>query len=175
MHPKLRTILGAALLALLLIAFAAVATGCGSQQPAETPEATAPETPPTEAPAEDPAAAPEEKGPVVDDVTELKIEDVKKGDGAEATKGKTVVVHYTGWLTDGTKFDSSLDRQQPFEFPLGAGMVIAGWDEGVEGMKVGGKRRLIIPPDKGYGDQGAGGVIPPGATLVFDVELLEVK
>lgn len=175
MHPKLRTTLGAALLALLLIAFAAVATGCGAQQPAEKPEATAPETPPTEAPAEEPAPAAEEKGPVVEDVTELKIEDLKKGDGAEATKGKTVVVHYTGWLTDGTKFDSSLDRQQPFEFILGGGQVIAGWDEGVEGMKVGGKRRLIIPPDKGYGDSGAGGVIPPGATLVFDVELLEVK
>ena len=105
----------------------------------------------------------------------LKIWEVKVGTGATATAGKKVSVHYTGWLTNGTKFDSSVDRKQPFEFPLGAGRVIKGWDEGVEGMKVGGKRRLEIPPSLGYGARGAGGVIPPNATLIFDVELLDVK
>ncbi len=105
----------------------------------------------------------------------LQIEDVVVGTGAEAIKGKTVSVHYTGWLTDGKKFDSSKDRGQPFQFPLGRGHVIRGWDEGVAGMKVGGKRKLTIPPDLGYGAQGAGGVIPPNATLVFEVELLGVK
>jgi FKBP-type peptidyl-prolyl cis-trans isomerase len=96
------------------------------------------------------------------------------GTGATATAGKTVKVHYTGWLTDGKKFDSSVDRGQPFEFPLGAGRVIKGWDEGVAGMKVGGKRQLRIPPELGYGGRGAGGVIPPNATLIFDVELIDV-
>ena len=104
----------------------------------------------------------------------LKYEDVTVGEGAEAVAGKTVSVHYTGWLTDGQKFDSSKDRNDPFEFPLGAGMVIRGWDEGVQGMKVGGKRRLVIPPQLGYGARGAGGVIPPNATLMFEVELLGV-
>ncbi|MCI0520816.1 MAG: FKBP-type peptidyl-prolyl cis-trans isomerase [Chloroflexi bacterium] len=108
-------------------------------------------------------------------MTELKIEDLAVGDGAEAVKGNTVLVHYTGWLTDGTKFDSSLDRGQPFQFTLGAGRVIQGWDIGVAGMKVGGKRKLTIPPDLGYGASGAGGVIPPDATLIFEVELLEIK
>jgi FKBP-type peptidyl-prolyl cis-trans isomerase FkpA len=108
--------------------------------------------------------------------------DVKPGTGAEATKGQAVVVHYTGWLYDpaapgqkGRKFDSSRDGQGPFNFVLGAGRVIRGWDEGVAGMKVGGQRTLIIPPDMAYGSRGAGGVIPPDATLVFDVELLEIK
>ena len=108
--------------------------------------------------------------------------DSKQGTGAEAVPGKAVVVHYTGWLYDpsapegkGAKFDSSLDRKVPFGFILGAGRVIRGWDEGVAGMKVGGTRTLIIPPDMGYGARGAGGVIPPNATLIFDVELLEVK
>jgi len=105
----------------------------------------------------------------------LKYWNVKEGTGATATAGKKVSVHYTGWLTNGTKFDSSVDRNKPFEFTLGAGMVIKGWDEGVEGMKVGGKRRLEIPPNLGYGSRGAGGVIPPNATLIFDVELLGVK
>ena len=104
----------------------------------------------------------------------LKYEDLVQGDGAEATAGKRVSVHYTGWLTDGSKFDSSVDRNSPFQFSLGAGMVIRGWDEGVQGMKIGGKRKLTIPPQLGYGERGAGGVIPPNATLVFDVELLEV-
>lgn len=106
---------------------------------------------------------------------QLKYTDDQVGTGAEAQPGKTVVVHYTGWLMDGTKFDSSRDRSQPFSFPLGQGQVIKGWDEGVAGMKVGGKRTLTIPPDLGYGSRGAGGVIPPNATLKFEVELLDVR
>ena len=105
----------------------------------------------------------------------LKYEDLTVGSGAEAVAGKTVSVHYTGWLENGTKFDSSLDRGEPFMFQLGAGEVIAGWDEGVAGMKVGGKRQLVIPSDLGYGARGAGGVIPPNATLIFEVELLAIQ
>jgi FKBP-type peptidyl-prolyl cis-trans isomerase len=104
----------------------------------------------------------------------LIIEDLTVGEGAEAVAGEEVTVHYTGWLTNGSKFDSSKDRYQPFSFPLGAGHVIKGWDQGVIGMKVGGKRKLTIPPELGYGARGAGGVIPPNATLVFEVELLQV-
>jgi FKBP-type peptidyl-prolyl cis-trans isomerase len=109
----------------------------------------------------------------------LKYTDTKTGDGATATSGSKVSVHYTGWLYNGgakgAKFDSSVDRGQPFQFTLGAHQVIAGWDEGVAGMKVGGKRTLTIPPELGYGARGAGGVIPPNATLMFDVELLGVQ
>jgi FKBP-type peptidyl-prolyl cis-trans isomerase len=106
----------------------------------------------------------------------LQYWDLKQGTGATATSGKTVSVHYTGWLAkDGKKFDSSVDRGQPFMFQLGAGQVIKGWDEGVSGMKVGGKRQLRIPPELGYGARGAAGVIPANATLIFDVELLAVK
>ena len=115
-------------------------------------------------------------------MTELIRQDSRAGTGAEAVSGRTVTVHYTGWLHDpskgdlkGTKFDSSRDRNDPFSFTLGAGEVIRGWDEGVAGMKVGGQRTLTIPPALGYGARGAGGVIPPNATLVFDVELLGVK
>src|SRR4051812_12445260 len=104
----------------------------------------------------------------------LKYEDLVEGTGAAAKSGDNVSVHYTGWLTDGTKFDSSLDRRSPFGFPLGAGRVIKGWDEGVAGMKVGGKRKLHIPADLAYGSRGAGGVIPPNAELVFEVELLKI-
>ncbi len=106
--------------------------------------------------------------------TGLKYEDTTTGQGATACAGQTVSVHYTGWLTNGTKFDSSKDRNDPFEFKLGAGQVIRGWDEGVQGMKIGGTRKLTIPPQLGYGANGAGGVIPPNATLVFEVELLEI-
>ncbi len=105
----------------------------------------------------------------------LKYEDLVEGDGAVAAAGHEVVVHYTGWRTDGRIVDSSRDRDQPFSFSLGRGMVIRGWDEGVDGMQVGGKRKLTIPPQLGYGAQGAGGVIPPNATLVFEVELLEIR
>ena len=109
----------------------------------------------------------------------LRYVDVKIGSGATAHAGQTAVVHYTGWLYEngrkGAKFDSSRDRGQPFAFPLGAGRVIRGWDEGVVGMKVGGQRTLIIPPELGYGARGAGGVIPPNATLIFDVELIDLK
>jgi FKBP-type peptidyl-prolyl cis-trans isomerase len=108
-------------------------------------------------------------------VTELKTEDLKAGTGAAAVAGKRVTVHYTGWLTNGTKFDSSKDHGQPFSFQLGAGEVIKGWDQGVAGMKVGGVRKLTIPASLGYGTRGAGGVIPPNATLVFEVELLGVN
>ncbi len=107
--------------------------------------------------------------------TGLKYEDLDAGTGAVAQSGQKAKVHYTGWLTNGQKFDSSKDRDEPFEFTLGAGQVIKGWDEGVVGMKVGGKRKLTIPPALGYGARGAGGVIPPSAELIFEVELLGVK
>jgi len=105
----------------------------------------------------------------------LRYEDLVAGSGPAAQAGNTVTVHYTGWLVDGTKFDSSVDRGQPFEFQLGAGNVIPGWDEGVAGMQVGGKRKLVIPAALGYGSQGAGGVIPPNAVLIFEVELLAIR
>jgi FKBP-type peptidyl-prolyl cis-trans isomerase FkpA len=105
----------------------------------------------------------------------LIYEDIVEGNGTEASAGAFVTVHYTGWLTNGSKFDSSKDRNDPFQFPLGRGHVIKGWDEGVQGMKIGGTRKLTIPARLGYGAHGAGGVIPPNATLVFEVELLDVQ
>ncbi len=119
---------------------------------------------------------------LAEDVETLQIIEVVEGTGEVAEAGQVAVVHYTGWLYDadaednrGEKFDSSVDRGEPFKFPLGAGRVIRGWDEGVAGMKVGGKRRLVIPPDMAYGERGAGRVIPPNAVLVFDVELLDLE
>lgn len=105
----------------------------------------------------------------------LECNDLVLGEGASPEVGQRVTVHYTGWLENGTKFDSSLDRGQPFTFVIGIGQVIAGWDQGVATMKVGGKRQLVIPPELGYGERGAGGIIPPNATLTFEVELLAVR
>jgi FKBP-type peptidyl-prolyl cis-trans isomerase len=125
----------------------------------------------------EPAASGGEKAKekVITTQSGLKYVDLKEGTGAAAKKGDTVEVHYTGWLKNGKKFDSSLDRGEPFSFRLGAGKVIKGWDEGVAGMKRGGKRRLIIPPELAYGERGAGKVIPPNAELTFEVELLEIR
>lgn len=156
-------------IAIMLIASMATLSACAKDEPAEPTTSTSSSE--SAAPAEESAA------PTVDPatVTELQIEDLTVGTGAEAKAGNTVTVDYTGWLSDGTQFDSSVGSGQPFQFGLGQGMVIPGWDQGVAGMKVGGKRRLLIPPALGYGDQGAGGVIPPGAVLIFDVELLGVQ
>ncbi len=108
-------------------------------------------------------------------MTELKIEDLKIGEGREVKSGDIVVMHYLGTLQDGTKFDSSYDRKEPFTTQIGVGQVIQGWDQGVPGMKIGGKRKLTIPSELGYGSRGAGGVIPPDATLIFEVELVDIK
>ncbi len=144
----------------------------GKAQPAKAAEA------PAAAKAEAPAEAKKESK-MVKTPSGLSYEDVVVGTGPSPVTGQTCVMHYTGWLwvneAKGTKFDSSVDRGSPFEFPIGRGRVIKGWDEGVSTMKVGGKRTLLIPPQLGYGDRGAGNVIPPGATLLFDVELLGVK
>jgi peptidylprolyl isomerase len=126
-----------------------------------------------------PPAAAQGAGKAMTTASGLQITDTRVGTGASPKTGQICVMHYTGWLhqngAKGAKFDSSLDRGQPFEFPIGTGRVIKGWDEGVAGMKVGGKRTLVIPPDLGYGARGAGGVIPPNATLIFEVELLDIK
>jgi peptidylprolyl isomerase len=146
-------------------------TACGDGEeagPAETPPVTTP-TPQVEG--GPPAVSGE---PTLTD-SGLQFIDIEVGTGDSPQSGQTVEVHYTGWLTDGTKFDSSLDRGQPFSFVIGTGRVIEGWDEGVASMKVGGKRRLIIPPELAYGEQGYPGVIPANAQLIFDVELLAIK
>jgi FKBP-type peptidyl-prolyl cis-trans isomerase len=150
---------------LFLIGAVAAVGLCGLDAQAESASTAQPSQASTSAGSESTAAQ----------ASGLVIKDEVVGTGAEAKSGDKVTVHYTGRLTDGTKFDSSVDRNRPFSFTLGASEVIAGWDQGVAGMKVGGKRKLTIPPDLGYGAAGAGGVIPPNATLVFDVELLKIK
>ena len=165
------------LLALMLLAGVA---GCQSDDTSKTETATT-ETAATETVATETTEGGETtEGTAVDEnevTTEsgLKYVDYTVGDGASPKEGDTVTVHYSGFLTDGTKFDSSVDRGQPFQFKIGVGQVIKGWDEGVMSMAIGGKRKLIIPPELGYGARGAGGVIPPNATLLFDVELLGIN
>jgi FKBP-type peptidyl-prolyl cis-trans isomerase len=148
---------------LIIFALLGLASGCGNSEKSGVSGASSPSSPT------------KVSGAPTTMSSGLQYWDIVVGTGATAVPGKDVQVHYTGWLTNGTKFDSSLDRGQPFVFPLGAGQVIKGWDEGVAGMKVGGKRQLRIPPALGYGDAGAGGDIPPNATLIFDVELLGVE
>ena len=152
------------LIVLLLLAVAVVIPACSQKEAKGTAE-TAPQ-------AVQPAAV---NAQTVKTASGLAYQDVMAGTGAVPVSGKQVKVHYTGWLENGTRFDSSVDRNDPFVFVIGAGQVIPGWDEGVSSMKVGGKRRLIVPSKLAYGEQGAGGVIPPNATLIFDVELLDVE
>ena len=171
------------LLVLVFLAMMGVACGSSSDSESDTVATTAP--PPTATTQPTAAAQPtrsETKSEVimaeVETITTasgLQITVIEVGTGDKAEAGKTAVVHYTGWLLDGTKFDSSVDRGTPFEFQLGAGRVIKGWDEGVATMNIGGKVELIIPPDLAYGASGAGGAIPPNATLKFEVELLDMK
>ena len=162
-----------AIVAAVALLAAIALSGCSSA-PTQSAEPAAPAQSSSEASAAPQSTAPTSSAATAPTGGKLKIKDLKVGKGATARIGQTVTVNYTGWLMDGTKFDSSLDRNQPFAFPLGAGKVIPGWDQGVAGMKVGGKRELIIPPQLAYGSQGAGGVIPPDATLKFDIELLSV-
>jgi FKBP-type peptidyl-prolyl cis-trans isomerase FkpA len=174
--------------ALIISALSLTLAGCpaGQQEATSSPSPNPDEQPAAASAAPSPSATPDaaDKGEVISTQAQVKtasglaytvLQEGKK-DAPVAKSGDTVVVHYTGWLTNGTKFDSSLDRNQPFDFRLGQGMVIKGWDEGVAGMKVGEKRKLVIPSELGYGERGAGGgQIPPNSTLVFEVELLELR
>lgn len=161
------------LVAATMLALLAGCQGREEPPPAETQGETAAEPAATETPGPTEVPADAE---VVTTESGLRYVDLVVGNGAAPEPGQIAVVNYTGWLTDGTKFDSSYDRGQPFTFPVGRGRVIKGWDEGVASMKVGGKRKLMIPPDLGYGEEGAGGgLIPPNAELVFEVELLDVR
>ena len=171
MHGKSVALATSAALAALLMA------ACSRS---EKPASEAAAAPAAEVAAAEATTAPATPTPSGSEIMDLQKTDLAPGTGAEISSGQTALVHYTGWLYDaaapenkGKQFDSSVGGE-PFEFPLGAGRVIAGWDQGVVGMKVGGKRRLVIPPVMGYGERGAGGVIPPNATLVFDVELVEI-
>ncbi|HLY92024.1 MAG TPA: FKBP-type peptidyl-prolyl cis-trans isomerase [Candidatus Angelobacter sp.] len=160
------TVVAMLALATLLIAQAGKKASSGTQKTGTAKASAAP----------DKSAGPAKvTGDPVTTPSGLKYWDLKKGTGATAVKGKTVKVHYTGWLTDGKEFDSSYDLGEPIEFGLGSGRVIKGWDEGIAGMKVGGRRQLHIPPELGYGSRGAGSAIPPNATLIFDVELISAK
>lgn len=159
-----------------IVAVAIVATGWALMRKGnEEPGMESLITSPTPGESASPDAMTEPAGEVMTTQEGLQYQDIVVGAGAEAKAGDVVAVHYTGWLTDGTKFDSSLDRGEPFVFQVGAGQVIQGWDLGVAGIKIGGKRKLTIPPQLGYGERGAGGVIPPNATLVFEVELLGIQ
>jgi len=163
-------------LILSLIILCVLIIGCQSQKaskPAGTPTSSKPAAVQPSAVA--PSGGIPSGGPEIATASGLKYVDLVIGTGATPKPGQTAVVHYTGWLTDGKKFDSSVDRGTPFQFVVGQGRVIKGWDEGVSTMRVGGKRKLTIPPELGYGQRGAGGVIPPNATLIFEVELLEIK
>ena len=157
--------------AILALIAALIIVGCKSA-PKSEPATSEQKTEATQTPASGMTMA---SGDTVTTPSGLKYIEMKVGEGATPEKGQTVTVHYTGWLTNGKKFDSSKDRGQPFNFVLGQGRVIKGWDEGLATMKVGGARKLVIPPELGYGERGAGGTIPPGATLIFDVELLAIK
>jgi peptidylprolyl isomerase len=151
-------------------AFAAACTGEAETDTASTDTASESE----ESVMSETSGPPPVTGDTTTTASGLQLIAIEDGSGAMATRGQVVYVHYTGYLTDGTKFDSSVDRGQPFDFPLGMGRVIPGWDEAIALMRVGDKRRLIIPPELGYGDRGVGGVIPPGATLLFDVALVRI-
>lgn len=163
---------------IVLVALLLALSACGRVETTSPPEGAAAggEGQAAAAPAGAAPAAPTkiEESQFTTTPSGLKYADLQQGSGAEAAVGKEVSVHYTGWLTNGTKFDSSLDRGQPFQLKLGAGEVIKGWDEGLQGMKVGGKRQLVIPPELGYGSADQG-VIPPNSTLIFEVELVDVK
>jgi peptidylprolyl isomerase len=168
--------LGVMIAAVLVLVIAQFTGSTSTAIAAETPTAV------TSSPASSPVSNPDNEmtaakpsGETVTTPSGLKYKEIKVGAGATPTAGQTVVVHYTGTLESGSKFDSSRDRNSPFSFVLGVGQVIKGWDEGLSTMKVGGRRTLVIPPELGYGSRGAGGVIPPDATLIFDVELLKIS